>query len=72
MPTDIMQITRKEININKDINLFIRKGYKITFVLLDGSKTIFTTTPTLDLTNTNSDDIKKLLANTESLIVETI
>jgi len=72
IPSDLINITKKEFGINKEIHLFMRKGYKITFELLDDSKTNFSTTPNLDLTNTNSDDIKKILENIKTIIVEKI
>ena len=72
LPVGLLFITKEEKGVSKDINMVIRKGYKVTILAKDGSKAFFGATSNEDGYFNNSEDIKKALKNVAEIEVTAI
>ena len=72
VPSSLVSITKEEKGSFKEINMIIRKGYKITIITSKGEKTFFGATTNEDGYYNSSDDIKKGLVDISEINVEAI
>jgi hypothetical protein len=72
VPTSLTSITKEEKGSFKEINMIIRKGYKITIINSKGEKTFFGATSDEDGYYNSSDDIKKGLVDISEITVAAI
>ena len=70
IPGNIIRINKEQKNEKKDINIFVRKGYKITFISNLGNETFVGLANIKDTPFVNSMKIKKGLLNIAQIKIE--
>jgi hypothetical protein len=72
MPPGLLTITKEEKGVNKEINMIIRQGYKVTITAKDGSKSFFGATSDEHGYYNKSEDIIKGLVDISEIDVTPI
>jgi len=70
IPGNIIRINKEQKNEKKEINLYVRKGYKVTFISNSGNKSFIGLANLNDTSFVISNDIKKGLLNVSEIRVE--